>query len=62
MDGRQPARVVSKPDWAAASVVEVNSWAEHTAHYNVLHTDCRVREKISDLDEIHPGILGAKVF
>ena len=34
--------------------------AEYTAHYNVLHTDCRVQEKISDLDDTHPGILGAK--
>ena len=36
--------------------------AEYTAHYNVLHTDCRVREKISDLDDTHPGILGAKLI
>ena len=35
--------------------------AEYRAYYNVLHTDCRVREKISDLDDTHPGILRAKL-
>ena len=35
--------------------------AEYTAHYNVLHTDCQMREKISDLDDTHSGSLGAKL-
>ena len=35
---------------------------EYTAHYNILHTDGQMREKISDLDDSHPGILGAKLI
>ena len=39
------ARVVSTPDWAAALVDGSQFMAEYTAHYNVLHTDCWMRER-----------------
>ena len=62
MSPASTARVVSTPDWAAVSVGGSLFMAEYTAHYNVLHTDRRMREKISDLDDSHPEILGAKLI